>query len=507
MKNSRDNLPIAHNQSDSKSTLIRKIITLEKQAAPLEPNKSTRRYITQKVFDYANNYLDTLSSSPVYTENTGEGLYDFPITEDGEEIHKVLDVLREEVDTSGLNPASGGFVAYIPGGGIYYSALGDYLADISNRFAGVYSLGPGAVKMENMIIKWVSSLLGLPQDSKGSLTSGGTVATYTALITAREFFKLKSHDFKKTVLYLTDQTHYCLEKALKVIGMNEAIKRKVPMDSQFRMIPEQLNAMIEEDKNQGLIPWLVVASAGTTNTGSVDPLAKIEKIAKRHGLWFHVDAAYGGFFILTKAGKKVLEGIAGADSIILDPHKSLFIPYGVGLVLIRSKKNLVDAYSYDEASYLKDTEQDDEISPHHASLELTRHFRALRMWLPLKLIGIKPFRAALEEKLLLAKYFYENIKIMENVEVICKPELSIIVFRVSPKQCKDKDKDKLNLDLLKKLRQDGRIYPSSTILNGNVYLRFAFLHFRTHLELIEHALSMIRSKVDQYTEGRKLKIL
>lgn len=477
-----------------RNKLIQQIKEHEEKSSELDPSPATREQIARQVFYYAEDFLNTLEDSEIYNPNDGKGLYDFPITNDGEDLSKVLKVLKDEVDTSGLNPASGGYIGYIPGGGIYYSALGDYLADITNRYSGIYFLGPGAVKMENVLLKWIIDLVGFPKTSAGSLTSGGTAATLTALIAAREAFKLKSCDFAKTVIYLTQQTHHCLTKTLKIIGMSEAIIRNVPTDQHFRMNPLALQGMIEEDLQSGLRPWLIAASAGTTDFGSVDPLTTLSILAKNYKLWFHVDAAYGGFFLLTKVGKRTMAGISSADSIILDPHKSLFIPYGLGVVLIRNKRNLIQAYSYDEASYLKDTERDGEISPHHSSLELTRHFRAPRLWLPLKLIGVKPFSAALEEKLLLAKYFYESIKEIKNMELACEPQLSIVVFRYVPKHG---DANEFNLNLLKGLRASRRVFLSSTILNKKIYLRFACLHFRTHLKLVDHVLMLLRENIQQ----------
>ena len=182
------------------------------------------------------------------------------------------------------------------------------------------------------------------------------------------------------------------------------------MDEKFRIIPEKIEIAIKQDKRKGLIPWLVIGSAGTTDIGAIDPLKKIGAIAKKYKLWYHIDAAYGGFFILSETGKRKLSGMELSDSLVIDPHKGLFLPYGLGVVLVKNVKFLADSHYY-QANYMQDAlSANDELSPADLSAELTKHFRGMRLWLPLKIHGLKPFRAALEEKLQLAIYFYEKIK-------------------------------------------------------------------------------------------------
>ena len=395
------------------------------------------------------------------------------------------------MDTPGLNPASGGHLGYIPGGGIYTSALGDYLADVFNRYAGVFYASPGAVRMENMLIRWMNGLVGYPGNASGNLTSGGSLANLIAIVTARDAKQITSTKIESSVIYLSEQAHHSVDKAIRIAGLRECVIRYLPIDDKFRIVPSELERQIESDKAAGLNPFLVVASAGTTDVGAVDPLAEIGAIAKRHGLWYHVDAAYGGFFILTEEGRRKLAGIEMSDSLVIDPHKGLFLPYGLGVVLVKDRAALQAAHYY-TANYMQDAvSSDDEPSPAEISPELTKPFRGLRLWLPLKLHGVAPFRACLEEKMLLAKYFYEEVQKL-GFECRLEPELSVVVYRYVPETG---DAYAFNKALLEAVVADGRVFISSTVLNGDYTLRFACLAFRTHLKTVDTLLEVLKTKV------------
>ncbi len=474
--------------------MIEKIKELEKISRLLEPNAAARSVNRKKVVDYTEDFLENIHSLNAFdmTEDKGKGIFSSPISEEPINMDEAIKLIFENVDTHGLNPASGGHLGYIPGGGIYYSALGDYMADITNRYAGIFFASPGAVRMENLLIQWMVEMIGYDADSSGNLTSGGSMANLIAIVTARDAHKIKARNIETTVIYLGKQAHHSVEKAIRIAGLEECIKRYVPLDESYRMIPSELEKMIENDQANGLTPWLVIAAAGTTDTGAIDPLDSLGDITKRHHLWFHVDGAYGAFFALTDEGKALLKGIEKSDSVIMDPHKGLFLPYGLGVVLIKDKRHLYQAHQY-IASYMQDAlKNTEELSPADLSPELTKHYRSLRLWLPLKILGVAPFRACLEEKLLLAKYFYERIKHTKGFEVLLEPQLSVIVFRYIPEKG---DADTFNQRIIEEIHTDGRVFFSSTTLEGKFMLRLAILSFRTHLDTIDLALAIINEKV------------
>lgn len=278
--------------------MIDKIKELEKISKLLDPVQSQRDKWNSQVLNYSNTFINKLDTAKAYyySEENGKDIYNLDITEESTELSALLKSTTENIDEVGINPASGGHMGYIPGGGLYPSALGDYIAAISNRYAGVFFTAPGAVRMENMLIRWMCRIMGYPENAVGNLTSGGSIANLVAIVTAREAHKLKARDFDKSVIYLSEQAHHSIQKAIRIAGLDEAQLRYIPLDDKFRISVSELENAIVEDKENGLLPFFINASLGTTNTGIIDPIESIAAIAKKHNLWFHVDAAYGGFF-------------------------------------------------------------------------------------------------------------------------------------------------------------------------------------------------------------------
>lgn len=475
---------------------VKRIKELENIAKPLEPDATQRSSLGGAALEYSEDFLESLSKTPTYrkTEDNGLDLYRHPILDESRSIEEVLAILYENVDSLGVNAPSPGYLGYIPGGPIYHSALGDYLAAISNRFAGHIYGSPGAVRMENMLLRWMAKIVGYPNQAAGNLTSGGSLANLIAIVTAREYCGLQTNNIERSVVYLTDQAHHSVVKGLHIAGLKDCIQRVIPTDGNYRMIANKLEEAITSDKRNGLIPWLVVGNAGTTNTGAVDPLEKIAEIAKDNQIWYHIDGAYGAFFALCELGKKILHGIDQADSLILDPHKGLFLPYGTGAVLVREGQRLKDAFAF-QAAYTQDADQHtEELSPSELSPELTKHFRGLRLWLPLMLVGTKPFEAALEEKILLARYFHQRLQEIDGFEAGPTPDLSIFAFRYIPKKG---NVNEFNQRLIQHIQEEGRIFLSSTTLGGKFVIRIAILGIRTHLDTVDMAIDLLKSMADK----------
>jgi aromatic-L-amino-acid/L-tryptophan decarboxylase len=462
---------------------------LERDSRGLEPSPARRTAAREAVTHYSENFLDHIETIKAFDDRpvNPSTWANLDIHEEPIAVDEAIRIVGQAVDTPGLNPASGGHLGYIPGGGIYYSSLGDYMAAVTNRYAGVYFASPGAVQMENALIRWMASLVGYPEEAAGNLTSGGSIANLAAVVAARDASGLKARDWHRAVIYTTEHVHHCLDKAYRIAGLGESVRRQVPMDERFRMDAAALRKAIETDAREGLVPFLVVASAGTTDIGAIDPLDAIGDIARQHKLWFHIDAAYGGFFLLTDEGRSKLAGIEKSDSVVMDPHKGLFLPYGLGTVLIRDRKFLRQSHHY-SAAYMQDARCDED-SPADLSAELTKHFRGLRLWLPLKLHGLAPFRACLREKLALARYAYEQLKQMTGFELLNEPELSVVAFRYVPRKG---NADEFNKRLQSAVQKDGRVFISSSTVSGQCILRIAILSFRTHLSTIQTVLQVLR---------------
>lgn len=478
------------------AALTARIRSLEAVARQLEPPLAERAALLEPIAAYANRFIDSLETRPMFVDESIDGatLPDAPFLETPAPLADLLRIIETEVNTPGLNPAGGGHLGYIPGGGLFHSALGDFLADVSNRYAGVFFASPGAVRMENGLLRWMAGLVGYPASAVGNLTSGGSLGNLIGIVSAREAQGIKAKDIEHAPIYLTGHAHHSLDKAIRIAGLGECPIRHVPMDARYRMDAVALKRMVTADIEAGLRPWLVIGSAGTTDVGAIDPMEAIADVAAAHRLWFHLDAAYGAFFALCDEGRALLRGMDRSDSIVMDPHKGLFLPYGTGAVLVKNRKAMLDAHHY-QAHYMQDTlGAREEDSPADLSPELSRHFRGLRVWLPLKLCGLAPFRAALEEKLLLARYFHEQIQRVPGFEVGPEPELSVVTFRYVPPHG---DADAFNERLVQAVRKNGRVFLSSSQVDGRFILRVAVLSFRTHIDTIDLTIDILRHTAEE----------
>lgn len=469
--------------------LTDKISELEAKARELEPGPEWRHEVLQRAVGYGDRFLERLNGAHAFVPDDASAPSQVAFGEEPRGIEAALAFLDQHVDRTGINPASGSHLGYIPGGGIYAAAVGDYLADVSNRYAGVSFASPGAVRLEKTLLGWMAGLIGYPADCGGDLTSGGSMANLSGIIVARDACAVHATDVARSVAYLSEHVHHSVDKALRVAGLGSCQVRHVPLDNAFRIRPDALTRMIDEDRDAGLSPWLLVASAGTTDVGAIDPLESLAAICDAQSLWFHVDAAYGGFFSLCDGMRENLAGLARADSVVMDPHKGLFLPYGSGALLVRNAATMHRAFCY-SANYMQDATRDaSALSPADLSPELSRPFRGLRLWLPLMLHGIVPFRSALEEKLYLARYFYREIQELSGFEVGPEPEMSVVTYRYLPKSG---DADRFNQELVARVQKDGRVFISSTLIDGQFMLRLAILNFRTHREQIDLAIRILR---------------
>jgi aromatic-L-amino-acid/L-tryptophan decarboxylase len=472
--------------------LLEEIKALQITSATLEPTEAERTSLLQKVNALSNDFINTISTTPSYSNEPLSK--DLNFKKENQSIETILDLYKSEVASKGINAASGGHLGYIPGGGIYTSSLGDYLADVTNEYAGSKFASPGGVAIEDACINWMKSVFNFPSTAVGNLTSGGSIANLIALTAARDKRSIKGDKIEKSVVYLSEQVHHCIHKALRIIGLGDIIIREIALDKNSRIKTDALLVAIENDKGNGLIPSVVIASAGTTDTGAVDPLYDIGQICQSNNLWYHIDGAYGGFFILVDKIKDKFKGIEMADSLVVDPHKGLFLPYGIGAVLVKDQEAVMLSHHY-MASYMQDTFDENHVnSPMDLSPELTKHFRGMRMWLPLQLHGVKPFSACLEEKLLLVQYFRDQIQNI-GFEVGPEPDLSVSYFWFP----KAEMQNEYNQKLMNQMMEDGEIFFSSTTLKGNFVIRVAVLSFRTKIDEVDRAIQMIkraRIKID-----------
>lgn len=436
-------------------------------------------------------HLASLPTQPMHAVAGGKKLARAlrePLPERGRPFDHLLRHLFGRVIPHSLNTASPGYLAYIPGGGLFHAAVADLIADATNRYVGVWLAAPALAQLEENVVQWFCAMLGLPAAAGGLLTTGGSLANLTAVVTARR--ERLPPDFLRGVLYASEEAHHSVRKAALIAGFPVERVRAVPTDDRFRMRPEALAEAIAADRAAGLSPFFLAAAAGTTSTGAVDDLAALADLAAREGLWLHVDAAYGGFFALTERGRAALRGIERADSVTLDPHKGLFLPYGTGCLLVRERDALRRAHAV-SASYLPPMQTEDglvdfcELGP-----ELSRDARGLRVWLPLKMHGASVFRAALDEKLDLARAAAEGLRAMPGIEVVAEPELSLLAFRVRAESAEEGDARSRRLCAAVNERQ--RVLLTGAVVKGRFVVRMCILSFRTHQDRVAMALEDVQ---------------
>lgn len=411
-----------------------------------------------------------------------------PPPETGTDFEALLKFLMERVIPVSINTAHPAYMGYIPGGGLYPSALAAFLAAATNRFVGAWFGAPAAARLEANVLDWFAELMGYPQTSRGIMTTGGSLANFSAVVAARKH--ILGDDIAKGTLYCSDQTHHSVMKAAMLAGIPERNIRLLPVDENFRAIPQQFEAAVKKDREIGLNPFLLVGNAGTTNTGAVDLLRELADIGKKYSLWYHIDSAYGGFFNLCEEGKRKLRGIELSDSMVLDPHKGLFTPYGCGSLLVKDGELLRHAHVL-TADYMQDQfTPEGEINFTEHSPELSRSFRGLQVWLPLKLFGLQAFRENLAEKLRLTQWMYHRFLAEPGFECLSVPDLSVITFRFRPQRG---DVETFNRRLLEHIVKSGKLFLSSTLLRGQFVIRVCILSFRTHQAEVEEAFEIIRA--------------
>ncbi len=324
---------------------LQRMQRLRAASASLETPTTVRADHVRAAAEHAQHFLASLPERAAYAAGPAKAdtLAAMQLRDQGGNIEDALAVIAQHVDGIGHNLGSSRFFGYIPSGALHEAAIADYLAAVSNRYAGVGKAAPGATRMDEVLLRWLASVIGYPEGSEGDLTSGGSMAALSAVITAREAHNIRSRDVEQAVVYLTPQTHHTFSKALHIAGLGDCVVRTLAVDVGQRMQTQALSKQIEADRQAGLHPWFVCASAGTTDVGAVDPLPQIAEIAATEELWFHIDGAYGGAFALCEPGKRRLAGIERSDSILLEPHKGIFLPCGTGILLVRDGKKLYNA--------------------------------------------------------------------------------------------------------------------------------------------------------------------
>lgn len=414
-----------------------------------------------------------------------------PAPSRGNDFENLIATLEASVFPYHAREPHPGFLAYVSSCPTFPSLLGDWIATGYNFFAGVWPVATGPNQIEMVVLEWFRRWTGMPEGSSGLLTSGGSGANLTALVAARHTAVEKGLDIRKLTIYVSAQAHSSVVRAAWIAGISRENVRTVGMDDMFRMNVDDLARVVASDRSNGLQPFAVVASGGTTNTGSVDPLNEIADFCAEDKLWLHVDAAYAGFAVLSARGKTMLAGIERADSLTLDPHKWLFVPFECGCLMVKDPSTLTQAFRI-LPEYLKDVEVgDEEVNFADRGEQLTRYSRALKIWMSVNYFGTTAITAEIDAAFDRAKLLESLVEVSDHFETLCPAQFGIFCFRANPGSVDSDQLDALNERINSRVVAEGRFLISSTRLRGDFSLRMCTLGFRTTADDIRELFATI----------------
>ena len=460
------------------------------------------RQLGHRVADIVADHLATIRDEPVIAglprRDLGKKLArTAPV--DGSDFESLVSLLQDSVFPYHAREPHPGFLAYVPSCPTFPAVLGDWLATGYNFFAGVWPVAAGPNEIEVIVLDWFREWMGMPVGSSGLLTTGGSAANLTAVVAARHAAIEAGHDLAKLVAYSSAQAHSSVTRAAWIAGIPRDNVRMIAMDSEFRMQVSDLERRVSDDREAGFSPFVVIASAGTTNSGAVDPLHEIADYCVAEKMWLHVDAAYAGFAALTEEGKRMLSGIERADSLTLDPHKWLFVPFECGCLLVRDAATLTSAFRI-LPEYLKDVQPgEEEVNFADRGEQLTRYSRALKVWLSVNYFGTKAIAAEIQEAMDRARLLEQLVREKADFEILSRAQFGIVCFRAKPAGVRESELDALNERINARVVSDGRFLISSTRLGGSFSLRMCTLGFRTTMDDIHELFTAIAKALEVET--------
>jgi aromatic-L-amino-acid/L-tryptophan decarboxylase len=462
----------------------------------LDPSADEIRDWGNSVIQLMADYLRSLRDRGVYRHMFSRRIrnrLDAALPTKGTDFDGLLKVFREDIIPFSRQNAHPRMFGYVQSPGTPLAAFADLLASILNANLTVWRSAPAPVELERLTIDWIRQILGFNAEAGGLFVSGGSMANLAAIAAARQ---AKDPSSGRLRIYASSETHFSIGKAAVLLGIGQENVLQVAVDERFKIRVDDLVAKISADLEAGYVPFCVVANAGTVNTGAVDPLTDIREIANRFQLWMHVDGSYGAFAILAESARKLFAGIEQADSIALDPHKWLYLPVDVGCVIYRAPEIARAAFAQ-EAEYTRiiGEQADEAFAFWDYGPELSRRFRALKVWMLLKGVGLDALSEAIENNLACARYLESMVQASDDFEMVAPVELSIFCFRHVPMQLRSKSPetiDAFNERLLVALQRDGSSYLSNATLGGRFALRGCVLNYRTTLRDMEILLDDLR---------------
>ena len=471
--------------------------------SPLDLDHATMRHLGHQVADHVAAHIAGLRNQRVFKylpRAEAERLIQTPPPPHPQAFESLLGFLDERVFPHHTPEPHPGFLGYVQGCPTFPAILGDWLAAGYNFFGGAWRVASGPAMLELTVLEWFRQWIGMPEGAGGLLTSGGSTANLMAIVAARHAAVGEAPErLPKLTVYSSDQTHSSVTRAAWIAGVPRANIRSLPVDAEFRLRVDALGQALAADRAAGLLPLAVVASAGTTNTGAVDPLHEIAALCRSQGIWLHVDGAYGGFATLTARGRTAVDGIGLADSVSLDPHKWLYMPFECGSLLVREPARLFDAFHI-LPDYLRDLDQTGgEVNFADYGEQLTRYARSLKVWLGVSYYGTVQLAAAIDAGIDRAELAERLIRSTRGLELLSPARLAVCCFRVHPDDVADAAAlDALNQRVLDRINANGRFFLSTTRLGGALALRICCCGHRTTAEDIGRLFAEIVAAADEY---------
>lgn len=488
-------------------------------SASLDVDASARRALAEQAVALVEDYFKRVPLLPIFPDKTSTdrlaGIIESRLQDEGEEIERIMDDCRLVIDASRQN-GHPRFYGYVASPSTPVGAYADLIASALNSNVTSWRSAPAATEVERTVVRWLADLIGYVDNAAGLLTSGGSMANLTALLIAHRSRAPRDVSNKglyasaaPMTLYASDQVHLSIPKAADILGLGREHVRIVKTDGALRLDVNALRERIEGDSRAGFAPFCVVASAGTVNTGAVDPLEDAASIAEEFGLWFHVDGAYGAPAAMDSTRRRLFQGMERADSLSIDAHKWLYAPVDCGCLLLRDGSQARAAFSSSEADYIKvhEEEEREAFAFWDYGIELSRRFRALKLWMMLRYYGARRLSQAVTHDNALAGYLAERVREADDFELLAPVSLSICCFRYLPRGFRlrleaaqsaeeretiNRELDEMNTRIMHLVQRGGRAYVSNATIGGRFSLRACITNFRTTHDDIDQTLEAIR---------------
>jgi aromatic-L-amino-acid decarboxylase len=462
-----------------------------------------------RVVDMLADYFESIEQFPVFPDvepRELHQLFDEPLPAGDERIIDVLRELKDKLLPYCTHVGHPGYMGLITPSPNPVGVLGDFICSALNQNIGAYTIGPSAVAMERRTVRWLTDMVGYGPDAGGNLTSGGTMANFIGLKLARDWASRDraQHDgmLERWAVYMSEERHVSLDKAVDCVGAGRSAMRILPTDSGFRVRLDALEAAIAEDKKNGIRPMCIVGIFGTTNTGAVDDIRAVRAIADREGMWLHADAAYGGGMLLSHRWPMINEGLETADSITIDPHKWFYAPLDAGAILVKDERRLTVSFGM-KPSYLTDEmdRRNERYQYYVHGFEQSRRFRGLKVWMSFKRYGAKQIGEWIDANVYQAKHLYSLLEKYPDFEPACEPVMSAICIRYRGANLEENESKKLHAEVARRIEQGGRFWISTTELKGKSWFRINPVNFRTRTEHMGQLIELLQQECEKYLKS------